>query len=47
MRGHLSNAPVYYALVQAHFNPIATMSNYTDRIPDVLRRQGYPYKQRI
>lgn len=42
MSEHLSNAPVYYALVQAHFNPIAAMANYTDRIQDVLRRQGYP-----
>ena len=42
MSEHLSNAPVYYALVQAHFNPIAAMADYADRIQDSLRRQGYP-----
>ncbi|WP_320534314.1 TIGR04255 family protein [Robbsia andropogonis] len=38
----MSNAPVYYALVQAHFNPVAAMATYVDRIQDLLRRQGYP-----
>jgi len=38
----MSNAPVYYALAQAHFSPVAAMSKYVDRIQDSLRREGYP-----
>ena len=38
----MSNAPVYYALAQAHFNPVAAMSKYVDQIQDRLRREGYP-----
>lgn len=38
----MSNAPVYYALAQAHFNPVAAMSRYVDQIQDRLRREGYP-----
>ncbi len=37
----MSNAPVYYALVQAQFNPVA-MYKYVDEIQDILRRKGYP-----
>jgi len=37
----LSNAPVYYALAQAQFNPVAAMGRYVDEIQDRLRRQGY------
>ncbi len=38
----MSNAPVYYALAQAHFNPVAAMAQYVDQIQDRLRREGYP-----
>jgi len=38
----MSNAPVYYALAQAHFNPVAAMSKYVAQIQDRLRREGYP-----
>lgn len=38
----MSNAPVYYALAQAHFNPVAAMVRYVDQIQDRLRREGYP-----
>ena len=38
----MSNAPVYYALVQAQFNPIAAMSKYVEQVQDRLRREGYP-----
>jgi uncharacterized protein (TIGR04255 family) len=38
----MSNAPVYYALAQAHFNPVAAMAKYIDQIQDRLRREGYP-----
>lgn len=38
----MSNAPVYYALAQAQFNPVAAMAKYVDQIQDQLRRKGYP-----
>jgi uncharacterized protein (TIGR04255 family) len=38
----MSNVPVYYALAQAHFNPVAAMTKYVDQIQDRLRRAGYP-----
>ncbi len=38
----LNKAPVYYALVQAHFNPIAAMATkYIDGIQDEFRKAGY------
>lgn len=40
MSEKMSNAPVYYALVQAHFNTVA-MKNYVEEIQDRLRKQGY------
>ena len=42
MNERMSNAPVYYALAQAHFNPVAAMAKYVDQIQDRLRREGYP-----
>lgn len=42
MSERMSNAPVYYALAQAQFNPVAAMSKYVDQIQDRLRREGYP-----
>ena len=42
----MSNAPVYYALAQAQFNPVAAMSKYVDQIQDRLRREGYPLFER-
>jgi uncharacterized protein (TIGR04255 family) len=35
------HAPVYYALVQAQFNPIANMVKYVDEIQDQLRQSDY------
>jgi uncharacterized protein (TIGR04255 family) len=37
----MSNAPVYYALAQAQFNPVAAMTKYVDKVQDLLRRDGY------
>jgi uncharacterized protein (TIGR04255 family) len=37
----MPNAPVYYVLGQAQFNPVAAMSKYVDEIQDRLRRDGY------
>ena len=42
MSEKMSNAPVYYALAQAHFNPVVAMAKYVDQIQDRLRREGYP-----
>jgi uncharacterized protein (TIGR04255 family) len=41
MSEKMSNAPVYYALAQAQFNPVAAMEKYVIDIQDVLRRDGY------
>ncbi len=37
----MSNAPVYYALAQAQFSPVAAMANYAKQIQDRLRHE-YP-----
>ncbi len=37
----MSNAPAYYAVVQANFNPVAAMAKYIDEVQDRLRREGY------
>ncbi len=41
MSEKLSNAPVYYALAQAQFNPVAAMAKYVDEVQDRLRQEGY------
>lgn len=41
MSKKMSNAPVYYALAQAQFNPIAAMGKYVDEVQDRLRRDDY------
>lgn len=38
----MSNAPVYYAMVQIKFAPIAAMKKYVGEIQDMLRVDGYP-----
>lgn len=37
----MANAPVFYALAQAQFNPIAAMAKYVSDVQDILRHQGY------
>jgi uncharacterized protein (TIGR04255 family) len=37
----MTKSPVYYALAQAQFNPVAAMAKYVDEIQDILRRDGY------
>ena len=37
----MENAPIYYALSQAQFNPINAMAKYIDEIQDLLRLKGY------
>ena len=41
MSDKMSNAPVYYVLAQAKFNPVAAMTKYVDEVQDHLRREGY------
>jgi uncharacterized protein (TIGR04255 family) len=41
----MTNAPVYYALAQARFNPVAAMAKYVDQIQDRLRLDGYPLQE--
>ena len=38
----MTNAPVYYALVQVKFTPVAAMSKYVPEIQDALRVEGFP-----
>lgn len=42
MSEKVAHAPVYYALAQAHFSPVAAMNRYVEEIQDSLRREGYP-----
>ena len=41
----MSNAPVYYALAQVQFNPVAAMDKYVSEIQDGLRKKGYTHFQ--
>ena len=41
MSEKMANAPVYYALAQAQFNPVAAMTKYVGEVQDILRRDGY------
>lgn len=41
MSEKMSNAPVYYALAQVQFNPVAAMAKYVDDVQDHLRQLGY------
>ncbi|CNI70736.1 TIGR04255 family protein [Yersinia mollaretii] len=38
----MANAPIYYALVQVKFAPIAAMKKYVAEIQDALRVEGFP-----
>ena len=42
----LSQAPVFFTLVQVRFNPILALDSYVPKIQDELRRQGYPDAQK-
>lgn len=41
MSKKMSNAPVYYVLAQAQFNPVIAMEDYVHQIQDKLRLKGY------
>jgi uncharacterized protein (TIGR04255 family) len=38
----MKNAPVYYALAQVRFNPLAALETYIPAIQEKLRKAGYP-----
>ncbi len=38
----MKNAPVYFALAQVRFNPLAVLETYVPTIQDSLRKAGYP-----
>jgi uncharacterized protein (TIGR04255 family) len=38
----MTNAPVYYALIQVKFTPVAAMAKYVPEIQDALRVEGFP-----
>jgi len=42
MGAKMKNAPVFYALAQVKFNPIAQMESYVPNLQEKLRRNGYP-----
>ncbi|GKK13877.1 TPA: TIGR04255 family protein [Klebsiella variicola] len=42
MSERMANAPVYFALAQIKFTPIAAMAKYVPDIQDYLRTKGFP-----
>lgn len=42
MTRKLTHAPVYFAIIQARFNPILALDSYAPQIQDQLRRHGFP-----
>lgn len=42
----LRNAPVYFTIVQARFNPILALDTYAPQVQESLRKQGYPDAQK-
>lgn len=42
MAQKLQNAPVYFTIVQARFNPIAALDAYAPMVQESLRKQGFP-----
>ena len=42
MTRKMTRAPVFFAIVQARFNPILALDSYAPQIQDQLRRHGFP-----
>ena len=42
----LRNAPVYFTIVQARFNPILALDTYAPKVQESLRKQGFPDAQK-
>lgn len=43
----MKNAPIYFALAQVKFNPLAALDAYVPTIQESLRKAGYPDFQKI
>ena len=46
MAWRMTHAPVYFAIVQARFNPILALDAYAPQIQDRFRKHGFPDAQR-
>ncbi|NGO53114.1 TIGR04255 family protein [Allomesorhizobium camelthorni] len=46
MSKKMSNAPVFFAIMQARFNPILALDSYAPAIQENLRRHGFPDVQK-
>lgn len=46
MAGKMTHAPVYFAIVQARFNPILALDSYAPQIQERLRKHGFPDVQK-
>ncbi|WP_439360315.1 TIGR04255 family protein [Bradyrhizobium sp. DASA03007] len=43
----MENAPIYFALAQVRFNPLAALDTYIPTIQESLRKAGYPDFQKV
>ena len=46
MAQKMTHAPVYFAIMQARFNPILTLDSYAPQIQERFRKHGYPDAQK-
>ena len=46
MARKMTHAPVYFAIVQARFNPILALDSYAPQIQERLRKHGFPDAQK-
>lgn len=46
MSRKMTHAPVYFAIVQARFNPILALDSYAPQIQEQFRRHGFPDAQK-
>jgi uncharacterized protein (TIGR04255 family) len=46
MAGKMTNAPVYFAIIQARFNPILALDSYAPQIQERFRKHGFPDVQK-
>jgi uncharacterized protein (TIGR04255 family) len=46
MARKMTHAPVYFAIIQARFNPILALDSYAPQIQEHFRKHGFPDAQR-
>lgn len=46
MAGKMTKVPVYFAIVQARFNPILALDSYAPQIQERFRKHGFPDAQK-